>query len=47
MATSADFAPYEFYDGENIVGIDPEIVKAIGEKLKVEVEIIMFRQAKI
>lgn len=39
VATSADFAPYEFYDGKNIVGIDPEIVKAIGEKLKVEVEI--------
>lgn len=39
VATSADFAPYEFYDGEDIVGIDPEIVKAIGEKLKVDVEI--------
>ena len=31
MATNAQFPPYEYYDGEDIVGIDAEIVKAIAE----------------
>ncbi len=29
MATNAQFPPYEFYDGEEIVGIDVEIAQAI------------------
>ena len=33
MATNAQFPPYEFYEGETIVGIDAEIVAAIAEKL--------------
>jgi len=33
MATSADFPPYEFWDGGVIVGIDAEIAGAIAEKL--------------
>lgn len=37
MATEATFEPYEFYDGDEIVGIDVEIAKAIGEKLGIEV----------
>ena len=33
MATNAAFPPYEFYEGEEIVGIDAEIGAAIAEKL--------------
>ena len=33
MATNAYFKPYEYYDGETIVGIDAEIAAAIAEKL--------------
>lgn len=33
MATNAYFKPYEYYEGENIVGIDAEIAAAIAEKL--------------
>ena len=33
MATEATFPPYEFYEGEEIVGIDVEIATAIAEKL--------------
>lgn len=33
MATNAQFPPYEYYEGEKIVGIDAEIVAAIAEKL--------------
>ena len=32
MVTEAGFAPYEFYDGEDIVGVDVEIAKKIAEK---------------
>ncbi len=39
MATNASFAPYEYYDGEKIVGIDAEIAAAICEKLGYELEI--------
>ena len=27
LATSADFPPYEYYEGQEIVGIDAEIVR--------------------
>ena len=33
MATNASFPPYEYYDGEIIVGIDVEIADAIAAKL--------------
>ncbi len=33
MATNAQFPPYEYYDGDKIVGIDAEIAEAIAEKL--------------
>ena len=39
MGTNAAFPPYEFYDGDKIVGIDAEIAKAIADKLGLELEI--------
>ncbi len=39
MATNAFFPPYEYYEGENIVGIDAEIAAAIAEKLGLELVI--------
>ena len=36
MATNAQFPPYEYYEGEEIVGIDADIVAAIAEKLGLE-----------
>ena len=33
MATNAEFPPYEYYDGDTIVGIDAEIAAAIADKL--------------
>jgi len=39
MATNAYFQPYEFYDGDKIVGIDAEIAAAIAEKLDLELVI--------
>lgn len=39
MATNAKFPPYEFYDGEEIVGIDAEVAKAIADKLGMELVI--------
>ncbi|MBR4284081.1 MAG: transporter substrate-binding domain-containing protein [Anaerotignum sp.] len=36
MATNATFPPYEFYEGEEIVGIDAEIGAAIAEKMGME-----------
>lgn len=40
MATNAYFPPYEYYDGETIVGIDAEIAQAIADKLGMELEIV-------
>ncbi len=39
VATNAYFPPYEYYEGSEIVGIDVEVAKAIGEKLGLEVEV--------
>ena len=39
MATSADFAPYEYKEGEGFAGIDIEIAQAIADKLGMELEI--------
>lgn len=40
MATNAEFPPYEFVEGEKIVGIDAEIAGLIAEKLGMELEIV-------
>ena len=39
MATNAEFPPYEFYEGGEVVGIDAEICAAIAEKLGMEFQI--------
>ncbi len=39
MATNAYFQPYEYYDGDKIVGIDAEIADAIAKKLGLELVI--------
>lgn len=40
MATNAYFPPYEFYDGNTVVGIDAEIAAAIAKKLDLELVIM-------
>lgn len=45
MATNAEFPPYEFHDGDKIVGIDAEIAQAIADELgmeELEIEDIAF-----
>lgn len=39
MATNAEFPPYEYYEGGEIVGIDAEIAQAIAEALGMELVI--------
>lgn len=39
MATNAEFPPYEYHEGDNIVGIDAEIAQAIADKLGMELKI--------
>ena len=39
MATNAYFQPYEYYEGNKIVGIDAEIAEAVAKKLGLELEI--------
>ena len=39
MATNAYFQPYEYYEGDKIIGIDAEIAAAIAEKLGMELVI--------
>ncbi len=39
MATNAEFPPFEYLEGEEIVGADVDIAKAIAEKLGRELEI--------
>lgn len=39
MATNAAFEPYEFYEGEKVVGIDADIAQAICDKLGYELQI--------
>ena len=39
MATNAEFPPYEYYEGQDIVGIDAEIAAVIAEKLGCELKI--------
>lgn len=39
MATNAEFPPYEYYEGGDVVGIDAEIAQAIAAKLGLELVI--------
>ena len=39
MATNAEFPPYEYHEGENIVGIDVEIAQAIADEVGAELVI--------
>ncbi|MGN0587247.1 MAG: transporter substrate-binding domain-containing protein, partial [Oscillospiraceae bacterium] len=39
MATNAEFPPYEYYEGDTVVGIDAEIAQAIAEDLGYELVI--------
>lgn len=39
MGTNAAFPPYEYYEGEKIVGIDAEIAALIADKLGMELQI--------
>ena len=39
MATNAEFPPYEYYDGDKIVGIDVDIAQAIADELGMTLEI--------
>ena len=40
MATNAEFPPYEYVEGDKIVGIDAEIAQLIADKLGMELEIV-------
>lgn len=40
MATNATFPPYEYYQEDDIVGIDAEIAQAIADKLGMKLEIV-------
>lgn len=39
MATNAEFPPYEFYEGDKVVGIDAEMAAAVADKLGLELQI--------
>lgn len=39
MATNAEFPPYEYYEGDKVVGIDAEIAQAIAEDMGYELVI--------
>lgn len=40
MATEAGFAPYEYLDGEDVVGIDPDIAAEIAKEMGMELKIV-------
>jgi len=40
MATSADFPPFELFEGADIVGFDPCLAQAIGDLIGYDIEII-------
>lgn len=39
MATNAEFPPYEFYEGKEVVGIDADIAAAVAEEMGMELQI--------
>ena len=40
MATNAEFPPYEYKEGDEVIGIDAEVAKAIADKLGMKLEIV-------
>lgn len=40
IGTSADFPPYEYYDGDQIVGVEVEMMEAVAQKLGMEFELV-------
>lgn len=40
MVTNAEFPPYEYHEGDKIVGIDADVAAAIAEKLGMKLEIV-------
>lgn len=40
MGTNATFPPYEYKDGDDVVGIDAEIAQALADKLELQLEIV-------
>ena len=40
MGTNAAFPPYEYKEGDTIVGIDPDIAQALADKLGLQLEIV-------
>ena len=40
VQTNAFFAPFEYYEGDEIVGVDVEVMKLVGEKLGKEIEFV-------
>lgn len=40
MGTEAGFAPYEYYEGDKIVGIDPDIAQEIAKEMGLTLEIV-------
>lgn len=40
MATNAEFPPYEYKEGDKVVGIDAEVAQAIADKLGMKLEIV-------
>lgn len=40
MATEGTFPPYEYYDGDKLVGIDVEVGQAIADKLGMNFEVV-------
>ncbi len=40
MVTNAEFPPYEYKEGDKIVGIDAEVAQLIADKLDLELEIV-------
>jgi len=47
VQTNAYFAPFEYYDGTEIVGVDVEIMAKVGEKLDKEVKFVNVEFAAI
>ncbi|HIW22138.1 MAG TPA: basic amino acid ABC transporter substrate-binding protein [Candidatus Dorea intestinavium] len=39
MATNAEFPPYEYYEGDKVVGIDADIAEAVAKELGLKLEI--------
>ena len=40
MVTNAEFPPYEYKEGDKVVGIDADVAQAIADKLGMKLEIV-------